>query len=573
MRSTTPAGISGPVVTDTARSSFAQESVAASDLPLPSVETAIAQLRAGRIVILVDDRDPTSEGDLVIAAQHCDPAAIAFLRQHGSGVIKVPMAPERIAQLGLPPMIDGEEAQGTAFAVSVDAKDGVTNGISAADRAHTIRLLSDPATRRADLTAPGHVFPIRAREGGVLVRAGRAEAAVDLCRLAGREPVAALCEAVGTDGSVARLRELLVLAHEHELTIVSVRDLIEYRMTGERLVERASSGQLATRFGTFAVTGYRVHGTDNDPVSVALTLGDLTAEPPILVRVQTACFAADVFGSLTCDCRARREAALRQIALEGRGVLVYMRQASEVLGACQVQLRRGQTTEAEQRLGLRASQREYGVGAQILRDLGVRRLRLLTNHRHRLASLYGLEVVDHVPLEVIDLGVPPPPASAVGNDQYRELAGSFPTGVTIVTTRDPSDGNPRGLTSQTFVGLSTEPPLIMISVAKTSRTLPSLLRSRAFVVNFLRADAEALSTLFASKAEDKFKGLEWAESAAARGAPILRSASVAYAECIVVEVHEAGDHWIFVGRVDGGEMWGGAPLMYYRRQYAPWPDA
>jgi flavin reductase (DIM6/NTAB) family NADH-FMN oxidoreductase RutF len=279
-----------------------------------------------------------------------------------------------------------------------------------------------------------------------------------------------------------------------------------------------------------------------------------------------------VLGSLACDCRARREAALRVIAEEGRGVLVYLRSKRDAIGVCQVQLRRGELEEAEQR-AQRGTQREYGIGAQILRDLGVTRVRLLTNYQHRLASLYGLEVIEHVPLEVVDLPPAPIDMPVMAGDQYRELAGSFPTGVTIVTTRDPADGGVKGLTSQTFVGLSTEPPLVMVSLARTSRTVPALLRARSFVVNFLEAGASELSDLFASKAEDKFAGLKWTPSATAGGAPILREHSVAYAECTVVEVHEGGDHWIFVGRVDGGETLGGTPLMYHRRTYAPWPVA
>lgn len=551
----------------------------ASPLTLPpnssvdAVGIAMGRLRTRGIVMIVDDESPDSEIDFACAAQHCDARTIEFMRRHGTGVVTVPMTTGRGVALGIPLTEETEAAAGQAVAQSVDARTGLTTGETDDDRAHTARLLADPRTRREDLVVPGHVFPVAARRGGVLVRAGHAEAAVDLCRAAGLEPVAVLCPATNADGGVARLPELRALAESNGLAIVSVRDVIAYRMAGEKLVEVVSKSELPTRHGTFAVRGYRVHGTDDDLEHVALTLGTVDDGQPVLVRVQTACFAADVLGSLACDCRARRESALRAIADEGRGVLVYLRSKRDAIGVCQVQLRRGELEEAEQR-AQRGTQREYGIGAQILRDLGVTRLRLLTNYQHRLASLYGLEVIDHVPLEVVDL--PPAPIDmpvVLAGDRYRELAGSFPTGVTIVTTRDPADGSVRGLTSQTFVGLSTEPPLVMVSLARTSRTVPALLRARSFVVNFLEAGASELSDLFASKAEDKFAGIGWTPSVAAGGAPILREHSVAYAECTVVEVHEGGDHWIFVGRVDGGETLGGTPLMYHRRTYAPWPVA
>ncbi len=519
-----------------------------------AVGIAIGRLRTRGIVMIVDDESPDSEIDFACAAQHCDARTIEFMRGHGTGVVTVPMTTGRGAALGIPLTEETEAAAGQAVAQSVDARTGVTTGESDDDRAHTARLLADPRTRREDLVVPGHVFPVAARRGGVLVRAGHAEAAVDLCRVAGLEPVAVLCPATNAAGGVARLPELRALAESNGLAIVSVRDVIAYRMAGEKLVEVVSKSELPTRHGTFAVRGYRVHGTDDDLEHVALTLGAVDDGQPVLVRVQTACFAADVLGSLACDCRARRESALRVIADEGRGVLVYLRSKRDAIGVCQVQLRRGELEEAEQR-AQRGTQREYGIGAQILRDLGVTRVRLLTNYQHRLASLYGLEVVEHVPLEGVDLPAAPIDMPVVlGGDRYRELAGSFPTGVTIITTRDPADGSVRGLTSQTFVGLSTEPPLVMVSLARTSRTVPALLRARSFVVNFLEAGASELSDLFASKAEDKFAGLKWTPSPAAGGAP-------------------GGDHWIFVGRVDGGETLGGTPLMYHRRTYAPWPVA
>ena len=541
---------------------------------MASVEVALNELRAGRSVIVVDEGSPGDIGDLVSAAQFCGANTVALMQEHASGTICVPMSAERAATLDLPPQLPSPQLPyGDTFTVSVDAKDGLTNGVSAADLARTMRVLADPHTRRADLVVPGHLFAARARPGGVLVRAGHVEAAVDLCRLAGLEPVAALSTMVSPAGTPAPLAAFEDLARTHQLPIVSVKDLIAYRMAREHLVEATSRSTLATRFGTFEVRGYRVHGLEGDVQHVAVTIGDVTDERPVLVRVQTACFAADVLGSLACDCRASREGALRRIAQEGRGVLLYLRTLQDAVGMCQQQLRRSEIEEAERRDGLRGTQREYGIGAQILKDLGVRKLRLLTNSKHQLVSLYDLEVVDHVPLDAIDLPFATPITNAMTGERYRELAGSFPTGVTIVTTRDPSDGSVKGLTSQTFVGLSTEPPLIMISLARTSRTVPALLRARSFVVNFLAAGAEEISERFASKDEDKFRGLTLVPSAVAGGAPILRDQAVAYAECTVVEVHEGGDHWIFVGRVDGGEMRGGTPLLYYRRTYAPWPEA
>jgi 3,4-dihydroxy 2-butanone 4-phosphate synthase / GTP cyclohydrolase II len=543
-----------------------------SNASVDAVGIAMGRLHTRGVVMIVDDESPDSEIDFACAAQFCDARTIEFMRRHGTGVVTVPMTAGRGVALGIPLTEETDATTGQAVAQSVDARVGISSGDSDEDRAHTARLLANPRTRREDLVVPGHVFPVAARPGGVLVRAGHAEAAVDLCRAAGLEPVAVLCPATNSDGTMARLPELLALAQNHGLAIVSVRDVIAYRMAGEKLVDVVSKSELPTRHGTFAVRGYRVHGTDDDLEHVALTLGEVDDGRPVLVRVQTACFAADVLGSLACDCRSKREAALRLIAEEGRGVLVYLRSKGDAVGVCQVQLRRGELEEAEQR-AQRGTQREYGIGAQILRDLGVTRVRLLTNYQHRLASLYGLDVVDHVPLDVVDLPPAPLDVSVLEQDRYRELAGSFPTGVTIVTTRDPADGSVRGLTSQTFVGLSTEPPLVMVSLARTSRTVPALLRSRSFVVNFLGSGAAELSDLFASKAEDKFEGLEWTPSVVAGGAPILREHSVAYAECTVVEVHEGGDHWIFVGRVDGGETLGGTPLMYHRRIYAPWPVA
>ena len=375
--------------------------------PFAPIEQAIEAIRRGEMIIVVDDEDRENEGDLTIAAEKVTPEVINFMARYGRGLICMPMTEERLVELDIPQMVAQNTARfDTAFCVSIEAKGVTSTGISAGDRAATVLAAIDPSTRPSDLARPGHMFPLKARAGGVLVRAGQTEAAVDLSRIAGLYPAGVICEIMNDDGSMARVPELTRFAKRHRMLMITIADLIQYRMRTEALVRRVAAASLPTAYGDFRVMAYE--SVLDRETHVALIRGDIGNGEQVMVRVHSRCLTGDVFHSARCDCGPQLDAAMQRIAEEGRGVLLYLNQEGRGIGlankirAYELQDQGFDTVEANERLGFKADQRDYGIGVQILRDLGVRSMRLLSNNPRKLVGIegYHLSVAEWIPLEI-----------------------------------------------------------------------------------------------------------------------------------------------------------------------------
>jgi 3,4-dihydroxy 2-butanone 4-phosphate synthase/GTP cyclohydrolase II len=376
-------------------------------MPLCSLEEGLEELKAGRFLIVVDDENRENEGDLVMPAEMVTADAVNFVVTHARGLLCMPIIGERLDELQMPLMVtaNGSEKNQTAFTVSIDYNVNTTTGISAGDRAATILAMLDPATKPEEFTRPGHIFPLRYHPGGVLARAGHTEAAVDLCEMAGMYPAGIVCEIMAEDGSMSRLPELERFAEEHELKILSIAQIIAQRRRTERLIERVAEARLPTRYGKFQAIAYKSHVDSGE--HIALTIGEWTEDEPVLVRIHSECLTGDVFGSMRCDCGEQIDLSLKQLAEEGSGIFLYMRQEGRGIGlhnkikAYSLQDQGLDTVEANETLGFEPDLRHYGVGAQILRDLGVRKLNLLTNNPKKVVGLSGfdLEIVDRIPVE------------------------------------------------------------------------------------------------------------------------------------------------------------------------------